>query len=178
MDTGVLVAAAALDDLHHDACAELVVRRRRELVVPAGVVVEVAWLLGRRAPAGVEEQFLDSIGRGELKVEDARTEDYVRMGDLLSTYRDLRLDAVDAMVVAVAERLEVATVATVDRRDFSVIRPRHVAAFRLVPDLGAEAERQAWAPSGRAAARLDPPHLDLALRSPRARHHRSPGLAP
>lgn len=34
---------------------------------------------------------------------------------------------------SVAERLGVTTVATVDRRDFTVVRPAHVDAFTLVP---------------------------------------------
>lgn len=46
---------------------------------------------------------------------------------------DLPLGFVDASVVAVAERLGERQVATLDRRHFSVVRPRHVKAFRLVP---------------------------------------------
>jgi uncharacterized protein len=38
---------------------------------------------------------------------------------------------VDASVVAIAERLGIQEVATVDRRHFSVVRPRHTAAFVL-----------------------------------------------
>ena len=43
------------------------------------------------------------------------------------------MDVVDASVVAVAERLGVSTIATINRRDFAVVRPLHVAAFELVP---------------------------------------------
>lgn len=48
-------------------------------------------------------------------------------------YRDLGLGTVDAAVVTAAERLDVATVATLDRRHFDVVRPRHVDAFEIVP---------------------------------------------
>ena len=44
-------------------------------------------------------------------------EDTDRMAELVDTYADLRLGGVDASVVAVAERLNVATVATLNRRD-------------------------------------------------------------
>jgi predicted nucleic acid-binding protein len=40
---------------------------------------------------------------------------------------------VDASVVATAERLGIVEVATLDRRHFSVVRPRHTEAFRLLP---------------------------------------------
>ena len=57
------------------------------------------------------------------------------MSELVDTYRNLQLGAVDAAVVALAERLAVTTVATIDRRDFSVVRPRHVTHFELLPEL-------------------------------------------
>jgi uncharacterized protein len=40
---------------------------------------------------------------------------------------------VDASVVAAAERLDVRQIATVDRRDFGVVRPKHAEAFELLP---------------------------------------------
>jgi len=50
---------------------------------------------------------------------------------LLATYEFLGL--VDASVVAIAERIKAVTLATTDRRHFSVVRPAHAAALTLVP---------------------------------------------
>jgi hypothetical protein len=36
-------------------------------------------------------------------------------------------------VIAAAERLDVTEVATLDRRHFSVVRPRHEVTFQLLP---------------------------------------------
>jgi hypothetical protein len=44
------------------------------------------------------------------------------MAELLTTYASLRLQVVDACVVALAERL----VAALDHRDFQVVAPRHL----------------------------------------------------
>ncbi len=52
----------------------------------------------------------------------------------METYADFPLGLVDASVIAVAERLGAADIATLDRRHFSVVRPAHVPAFRLLPD--------------------------------------------
>ncbi|MFZ2056789.1 MAG: hypothetical protein WAV54_05225 [Acidimicrobiales bacterium] len=41
IDSGVLIAAADVDDRHHGACSRLIEERGVELIVPAGVVVEV-----------------------------------------------------------------------------------------------------------------------------------------
>jgi predicted nucleic acid-binding protein len=40
---------------------------------------------------------------------------------------------VDASVVALAERHHARVIATLDQRHFSLVRPRHVPAFELVP---------------------------------------------
>jgi predicted nucleic acid-binding protein len=52
---------------------------------------------------------------------------------LVESYRDFPLGGADASVVALAERLGVAQVATLDRRHFTVVRPRHLVAFTLLP---------------------------------------------
>ncbi|MDA0632694.1 hypothetical protein OUY22_04635 [Nonomuraea sp. MCN248] len=61
--------------------------------------------------------------------------DVRRMAELVRIYKDARLDPADVSVVAIAERLGVTQIATIDRRDFTLIRPRHVPAFRLLPEI-------------------------------------------
>ena len=51
----------------------------------------------------------------------------------MGTYSSLPLGTTDAWVIAVAERLNVAEMATLDRRHFTVVRPSHVDALMLVP---------------------------------------------
>jgi predicted nucleic acid-binding protein len=63
-------------------------------------------------------------------VED---DDWLRIAELVSRYRDLPVGSVDASIVAAAERLGIVTIATLDRRHFGVVRPAHVAAFQLIP---------------------------------------------
>jgi predicted nucleic acid-binding protein len=53
--------------------------------------------------------------------------------ELAEQYASLRLDLIDASIVAVAERLGLTTLATLNRRDFTVVRPRHADAFELLP---------------------------------------------
>ncbi len=55
------------------------------------------------------------------------------MAELVERYADLRLGATDASVIATAERLGITTLATIDRRNFTIVRPNHVEAFELVP---------------------------------------------
>lgn len=55
------------------------------------------------------------------------------MADLVDTYADFPLGTTDAAIIAVAERLGVTEVATLDRRHFHAVRLRHVDALSLLP---------------------------------------------
>ena len=50
--------------------------------------------------------------------------DVRRAAEPVRTYGDLPLGTTDATVIALAERLEVTEIATLDRRRFTVVRPR------------------------------------------------------
>ncbi|WTY93308.1 hypothetical protein OG589_39230 [Sphaerisporangium sp. NBC_01403] len=54
------------------------------------------------------------------------------MSLLVEAYAGLPLGAVDASVIAVAERLGITEVATLDRRHFTVVRPWHTTALVLL----------------------------------------------
>ncbi|MDN3359945.1 PIN domain-containing protein [Actinomadura sp. DC4] len=78
-------------------------------------------------------RFLEALAAGELDLVPTVSSDLARMVELVRTYADLPLGAVDASVVAIAERLGIKEIATLDRRDFSVVRPRHAEVFSIVP---------------------------------------------
>lgn len=133
VDAGVLIAATDVDDDHHEACSRLFVERGSEFIVPATVVVEVCWMLAGHVSTAVEAEFLDSIAEGELRVEILDRVDYARASELVTIYGDFPLGMVDASVVAMAERLNISEVATLDHRHFNVVRPRHVESLTLLP---------------------------------------------
>jgi len=103
------------------------------LFVPTLVIAEVAVLLAKRLGSREEATFLVSLARGELIVEHPTQDDLLRASELVWSYRDLPLGTVDASIVALAERMNVEAIATLDRRDFSVVGPDHVEAFELLP---------------------------------------------
>lgn len=84
--------------------------------------------LGPRAEAA----FVTSIATGELAVIELTPADWARCADLIETYTDPGLGLVDASVIAIAERLGVTTIATMNHRDFAVVRPSHCPVFELI----------------------------------------------
>ena len=133
VDAGPLVAAAATRDRNHERCIELLSQASRPLIVPSLVVTEVAYFLADRIGHQAEQAFARSLRDGELLVEPVEPVDWGRIDQLLSEYADLPLGIVDASVVAACERLGAGTLATLDRRHFSVVRPRHRDALTLLP---------------------------------------------
>lgn len=132
-DTGVLFALAEPADAWHERVVGWWTARPRDVVVPVTVVPEVTYLLANRLGPQAEQAFVRSLADGELAVEALEAPDLRRAADLLIAYDDLQLGFVDASIVAIAERLEVTTLLTTDRKHFGVIRPRHVEALSLAP---------------------------------------------
>jgi uncharacterized protein len=93
----------------------------------------VVYLLGTRLGAEPEVRFLGDLADGAFSVEPVAAADWMRIAELVARYRDLPLGTVDASVVTTAERLGITEIATVDRRHFNVVHPRHVEAFTLLP---------------------------------------------
>ncbi len=96
-------------------------------------MTEVVYLLATRLGVDAEVRFLGDLATGAFSVEPVSARDWLRIAELVWTYRNLPLGTVDASLVAAAERLGIAEVATLDRRDFSVVRPAHASAFTLRP---------------------------------------------
>jgi predicted nucleic acid-binding protein len=134
VDTGVIFAAADIDDPCHQDCVELLDSfTSTPLGVLVPVIVESSWLIESRLGPIAEARFLNSVALGEIERLDMSDADWTRVAELVEVYADLGLGMVDASVVAVAERLGVTQIATLDRRHFSVVRPAHAAAFGLLP---------------------------------------------
>jgi uncharacterized protein len=136
VDTNVLFALADRRDAHHAQCRDWLADCGEPLIVLPTVLAEACYLIDKYLGPAAEALFLDSIGIGSgyrFQLAGLVDEDLRRMAELVRRYADRRLGGTDASVIAVCERLSIATVATVDRRDFANVRPRHVSAFAVVP---------------------------------------------
>ena len=101
VDTGPLYAAADSSDAHHVACSTLFADNPESLIVPVSVVIETSFLIERHLGPTAEAAFLGSLTPSGVVVEQLGDADLARMAELVNTYADLPLGAVDA----VAERL-------------------------------------------------------------------------
>lgn len=131
LDTSVVLAAAHRKDRHHHRCRALIDEAEEQLVLPSPTLCEIDYWLRKRVGAGAMLAILDSIEDGAVVVADLVDEDYERVHEILDRYEQVGF--VDASVLAICERLGEPKLATLDRRHFSMVRPRHVDALELLP---------------------------------------------
>jgi predicted nucleic acid-binding protein len=77
----------------------------------------------REAGARMESLFPTVLAYGDFAPVDLTSAGYAQIADPMNTYESLPPGTTGASVVAIAERLGLTDVATLDRRQFTVVRP-------------------------------------------------------
>jgi predicted nucleic acid-binding protein len=121
LDTGALYAWYDRDDRWHGAVRALLDADTGALIVPAAVIPEVDYLLGRAIGTEAQLALYDDLTISAFLVTDLDEAGYRRVLELNRRYRDLQLGFVDAAVMATVESLGIGRIATTDRRDFSAV---------------------------------------------------------
>ena len=131
VDAGPLIALLSARDEAHDACLHEAAGLKDPLLTVWPAVTEAAHFLGAE-PGGVDK-LLRMFATGGVRLMELSEPDMPRMRELMAKYADLPMDLADAALVAVAERENIGTVFTLDRRDFHIYRPRHTKQFKILP---------------------------------------------
>jgi hypothetical protein len=133
LDTSFLFSLTNKNDRTHRRSVALQSKLERPILLPMPVLTELCYLLASKLGHHVMRHFLRLLQDSNMQLVSLNNEEIQRVAMLLDQYADTRLDFADAAIVAIAERYGVTKIATYDRRDFSMIRPRHVAFFELLP---------------------------------------------
>lgn len=134
VDTGPLVAYLNRNDPEHQRCANLFQARTEELLVTPYVMTEACYLVSKYLGAEAEINLVEAVATGDLSQVDILPIDLRRMIEHMRRYRGFPLGITDASIVAVAERLKLTEVATLDHRHFRAVTPAHVPALELLPE--------------------------------------------
>lgn len=133
VDTGPLYASLDRSDQDHEACRRLIEEATEPILIPGPVLVEIDYLIHRSLSPGTLVALLGDIDSGAYEVVQPTLADHRRIADLCDRYADADIGYVDAAVLAIVERLDEPKLATLDRRHFTMLRPRHVDALQLLP---------------------------------------------
>lgn len=132
VDTGPLVAILSRDDAYHDSCVAALRHMPSPLLSCWPVIIEAAWLL-RRSPAAVQ-QLSRSLNSGFVELPPLAGSEAANIAALMKRYENIRPQLADTTLVYLANREEIDTIFTLDRRDFSIYRFGRKR-FRIVPDV-------------------------------------------
>lgn len=134
IDTGFLYALINKNDTNHRAVAAAKTDVIGQIILPAPAITEVCYFLNRNLGVSVLAEFLDDLSAtDDLSIESPLSGDYKRTADILRKYNDNNIDFVDACIVAIAERLKITKILTIDHRHFGAFRPSHCESFELIP---------------------------------------------
>lgn len=134
-DTSFLFALVNKNDRYHQVCASAAITLQGSLIIPVTVLPEIAYLTSVRLGHHVMRQVMVNLAGPGWTLETATREDLARSATLLDRYADSALDWVDSTLIALAERLNIPTILTLDHRHFRLIRPLHCISFDLLPQL-------------------------------------------
>jgi uncharacterized protein len=137
-DSGGIYGLYDRGDSAHAGIRAVIERERDRIVIPSPVLGEIDYLLRSRIGVRSLSRFLSDIAIGAFQVECVTAEDLERCSVLVAKYDNLDLGLCDASVIAVAERLRVDRILTVDERDFRIVRSSRN--FEILP--GAAARRR------------------------------------
>ena len=131
-DTGFIVALTNRSDQYHEIVKKIY-HQQQDILVPQTVLAEVSYFIGKKVGIKVVSAWLKGLPQSKLTVLPLLETDILRTAEILEQYHDSRIDFVDASVMAMAERLNITKILTLDRRDFSIFRPKHCRTFILIP---------------------------------------------
>ena len=119
IDSGPLIALFDRNDKYHLASVEFIRNNNSELITTIASITETLHLLDFSRDAQID--FLGWVYAGALSIEQITSDNFARIKELTTKYSDLPMDFADACLVFLGEKLNISSIATIDR-DFDVYR--------------------------------------------------------
>lgn len=133
MDSGFLYALIDETDVHSLKVKTALQEIYEEIIFPVPAITETCYFISKNLGLEKTATFLEDLPQMNLILETPTAEDYRRTAEILRKYDDANIDFVDAIIAAIAERLYITKILTVDRRHFGIFKPRHCEAFEILP---------------------------------------------
>jgi predicted nucleic acid-binding protein len=129
-DASLLIALFDLSDEAHARCTAALKAFTGGFVTTWPVLTEAFHFVDRPRDRSMLWNFVLS---DVVQVDEILPTELGRMRVLMEQYADLPMDFADASLLILAERLKIFDVFTLDRRGFSVFRPRNAQVFEIFP---------------------------------------------
>jgi len=134
LDSGFLYALVDENDSSHQDVLKTRSVINGTIILPVPAITEVCYFVQKKLGIAALTNFLENLAQQEDFIfETPLLSDYSRSAEILKKYNDSNIDFVDGCIVAIAERLNITKILTVDRRHFQMFRPTHCKAFEILP---------------------------------------------
>jgi predicted nucleic acid-binding protein len=129
IDSGPLIALFDNSDKYHLASIAFIKNNESELITTIASITETLHLLDFNRDAQID--FLAWIDAGAVTIENVTANDFARIKELTVKYSDLPVDFADACLVLLGEKLNITSLATIDR-DFDIYRLKGKKTFTIL----------------------------------------------
>ena len=133
VDTSAILAFFDRDEPDHEALAAVLSQSSEPLVVSPYVIAEVDYLIGTRLGVAAEIAALRELAGGAWDLVMLDSADLMRTVPIIERYADYAIGVADASNVVLADRYRTTTIATLDHRHFSMLRPLSGGYFAILP---------------------------------------------
>ena len=133
LDTGFLYALINSQETRHTDVLKASQTVSGAIYLPTVVTTEVGYLVQRDLGTAALAEFVDMLADEVFISIEATPVDYRRAAEVIRQYADSHIDFVDAILVAIAERMNITRILTIDTRHFRIFRPKHCPAFDILP---------------------------------------------
>ncbi|MCK4603928.1 MAG: PIN domain-containing protein [Deltaproteobacteria bacterium] len=129
IDSGPLIALFDASDKYHHEAVNFIKTNKYPLVTTLASITETLYLIDFNRNAQID--FLEWVHRGAVEIHNIERDDFERIKELTIKYRDLPMDFADSCLVYLAEKLNLNTIATIDR-DFTIYRIQGRRKFKII----------------------------------------------
>ncbi|OEU47355.1 MAG: pilus assembly protein [Desulfobulbaceae bacterium S5133MH15] len=129
IDSGPLIALFDASDMYHSESVNFIKNNKLPLVTTIASITETLHLLDFNRNAQID--FIEWVYRGAVEIQNIENNDFGRIKELTEKYHDLPMDFADSCLVYLAEKMNLNTIATIDR-DFSIYRIKGRRKFRII----------------------------------------------
>jgi predicted nucleic acid-binding protein len=132
LETSVIYALMDKGDKSHGMVKDFFLKKNGfYYIVPSTVIPELCYLINTRLGPYFEVKLLEEINKS-FHLDILKDEDITRIIEILKKYDKLNIGYVDASIIAIAERLKVNKILTLDRKHFEVVAPRGFDCFDIL----------------------------------------------
>jgi predicted nucleic acid-binding protein len=115
--------------MYHSESVNFIKNHKLPLVTTIASITETLHLLDFNRNAQID--FIEWVYRGAVEIQNIENNDFGRIKELTEKYHDLPMDFADSCLVYLAEKMNLNTIATIDR-DFSNYRINGRRKFRII----------------------------------------------